>query len=69
MPACAPPDVRVLAFDVFGTVVDWRGGISSELAAIARERGLVIDPGAVADGWRRPYQPFLDRVRRDCGGP
>jgi 2-haloacid dehalogenase len=64
MPASAPLDVRVLAFDVFGTVVDWRGGIGRELAAIARERGLVIDPGAAADAWRRRYQPFLDRVRR-----
>ena len=64
MPGSAPPDVRVLAFDVFGTVVDWRGGIIAELTAIAGERELDVDAGAVADAWRRRYQPFLDRVRR-----
>jgi len=54
----------VLAFDVFGTVVDWRGGIIAELTAIAAERDLSLDAGAVADAWRKRYQPFLDRVRQ-----
>src|SRR5207253_1886205 len=60
----APRDLKVLAFDVFGTVVDWRSGIMAEMSAIARERGLAVDAGAVADAWRQRYQPFLDRVRR-----
>jgi 2-haloacid dehalogenase len=63
MSSSAPPDLRVLAFDVFGTVVDWRRGITTELTAIARERELDVDAAAVADAWRRRYQPFLDRVR------
>jgi len=54
----------VLAFDVFGTVVDWRSGVIAEVTAIARERELTVDAGAMADAWRRRYQPFLDRVRR-----
>jgi 2-haloacid dehalogenase len=45
-------DVRVLAFDIFGTVVDWRTGVIEEFAAIARERNLKVDPGLVADDWR-----------------
>jgi 2-haloacid dehalogenase len=56
-------DLKVLAFDVFGTVVDWRSGVMAELAAIAREHGLSVDAAAFADDWRRRYQPFLDRVR------
>ena len=60
----APPDLKVLAFDVFGTVVDWRSGVIAELTAIARERNLAVDAGAVADAWRKRYQPFLDRVCR-----
>ena len=56
--------MKVLAFDVFGTVVDWRSGVIAELTAIARERDLAVDAGAMADAWRRRYQPFLDRVRR-----
>ena len=64
MPGNAPPGVQALAFDVFGTVVDWRGGIIAELTAIAAERDRSLDAGAVADAWRKRYQPFLDRVRQ-----
>jgi 2-haloacid dehalogenase len=59
-----PPDLRVLAFDIFGTVVDWRRGVMAELATVARERGLAVDAAAVADAWRSRYRPSLDRVRR-----
>ena len=62
--AGTPPDLKVLAFDVFGTVVDWRSGVIAELTAIARERNLAVDAAAVADAWRKRYQPFLDRVCR-----
>jgi 2-haloacid dehalogenase len=57
------PDIKVLAFDVFGTVVDWRGGVAAEMAAIARERRLSVDPGAFADAWRSKYLPYLIRIR------
>jgi 2-haloacid dehalogenase len=60
----APSGLKVLAFDVFGTVVDWRGGVAAEMAAIAKERHLTIDAPAFADGWRSKYLPYLDRVRR-----
>jgi len=56
-------DVKVLAFDVFGTVVDWRGGVAAEMAAIAKERHLTVDPGAFADAWRSKYLPYLLRIR------
>ena len=54
----------MLAFDVFGTVVDWRSGVIAEVTAIAQERALTVDAAAMADAWRRRYQPLLDRVRR-----
>jgi 2-haloacid dehalogenase len=53
-----------LLFDVFGTVVDWRGSVSRELARIARSRGVRADWGAFADAWRAGYRPAMDRVRR-----
>lgn len=56
-------DLKVLAFDVFGTVVDWRSGVIAEVAAVAAEHDLAIDAAAFADEWRKRYQPFLDRVR------
>ena len=58
-----PGDVKVLAFDVFGTVVDWRGGVAAEMDAIAKERHLTVDAGTFADAWRRKYLPFLNRIR------
>ncbi|MEI7443892.1 MAG: haloacid dehalogenase type II [Burkholderiales bacterium] len=56
-----PPldDVQVLAFDVFGTVVDWRGSIAREVDAL----GLDVDGAAFADAWRGRYQPAMQAVR------
>lgn len=50
--------VRALAFDVFGTVVDWRGSVIREVA----ERGLAVDAGEFADAWRAGYGPAMARV-------
>lgn len=55
--------VRALLFDVFGTVVDWRGSIIREGASLAPELGLEIDWAAFADAWRGRYQPAMERVR------
>lgn len=56
--------VQALAFDVFGTVVDWRASIIQELEDFARQRNLTADCPAFADAWRRRYAPSMDRVRR-----
>ena len=32
-------DVQALLFDVFGTVVDWRGSIIADLTALRRRQG------------------------------
>ena len=55
-PARAP--MRVLAFDIFGTVVDWHGSIVREL----RELDPQIDGDAFAIAWRAGYQPAMRRV-------
>ena len=56
-------DVKALTFDVFGTVVDWRGGIARELAALGAARGFSVDANAFALAWRARYQPAMERVR------
>jgi 2-haloacid dehalogenase len=56
--------VRALAFDVFGTVVDWRSSIIRELEDFGRTRGLQQDWATFADNWRAGYAPAMDRVRR-----
>lgn len=60
----ARPVLRALAFDVFGTVVDWRGSLAREVAGLAAGRGIDGDWEAFADAWRAGYAPAMDRVRR-----
>lgn len=51
--------IRALFFDVFGTLVDWRGSIAREV----RRLGLNVEPHAFADAWRNEYQPAMQAVR------
>lgn len=51
-------DVEVLAFDIFGTVVDWHGSIVRELAALHPQ----VDGDAFALAWRDGYRPAMARV-------
>jgi 2-haloacid dehalogenase len=55
--------VRVLLFDVFGTLVDWRSSLIGIAETTAAGAGLQADWAAVVDDWRRAYQPAMDRVR------
>jgi 2-haloacid dehalogenase len=52
-------DPKILAFDVFGTVVDWHGSIAAE----AKRLGLPVDANAFATAWRDGYKPAMARVR------
>ena len=52
--------VQVLAFDVFGTVVDWHGSLVRELQALHPQ----VDADAFARAWRGGYKPAMDRVMR-----
>ena len=57
------PGIAALTFDVFGTVVDWRGTIIREGAAIDERHGLAVDWARFADAWRAEYAPSMGRVR------
>ena len=54
-----PPRAQVLAFDIFGTVVDWHSGIAREVQALHPD----VDGDAFALAWRAGYQPAMSRVR------
>jgi 2-haloacid dehalogenase len=58
-----PGSVKALVFDVFGTVVDWRGSIIAEGESYWRAKGLDIDWAAFADSWRAGYGPAMNKVR------
>lgn len=63
MPAPARP--KVLAFDVFGTVVDWRTSIARESAVFLDRIGRSdCDPATFADGWRRQYIAAMIGMKR-----
>ena len=59
---------KALVFDVFGTVVDWRGTIITEGELLNRSMGLRVDWATFADEWRRDgYLAGIDRIRRGEG--
>jgi len=55
--------IQALLFDVFGTVVDWRGGVAREAAPFLARHGIAADGHAFADAWRARYQPAMEAVR------
>ena len=58
-----PRTLRALAFDVFGTVVDWRTSVIREGQLLSAAKGLQVDWPAFANAWRAGYAPAMDRTR------
>jgi 2-haloacid dehalogenase len=57
--------VKALFFDVFGTLVDWRGGVAREARLVLEPLGHSLEWFSFAEAWREQYQPALEQVR--CG--
>ena len=55
--------VKVLVFDVFGSVVDWRGSIERDLSVWGKSKNVQADWGGLALAWRSLYQPKMQQVR------
>lgn len=58
MTESARASLKVLAFDVFGTVVDWYSSIEREVCAM----DLPVSGGEFALAWRGGYLPILQEV-------
>ncbi|MDE0198254.1 MAG: haloacid dehalogenase type II [Caldilineaceae bacterium] len=56
-------EVKAMTFDVFGTVVDWRGSIIREGEDVWTAKGVDVDWPDFADSWRGGYGPSMQRVR------
>lgn len=54
-------NIKVLAFDVFGTVVDWHGSLVKEIDSLE----IDVDSSEFALAWRAGYAPAMQRVM--CG--
>src|SRR5207253_7832437 len=68
-PRCTPASrtplsmtVKALTFDTYGTVVDWRGSVLSELEAFGASRRLGLDWSAFLADWRSCYRPGMEKV-------
>jgi 2-haloacid dehalogenase len=57
-------EIRALTFDVFGTVVDWRGSVARDAERLLAPKGHALDWGGFADGWRARYVPAMAKVSR-----
>jgi 2-haloacid dehalogenase len=55
--------VKALAFDVFGTTVDWCSGVAREVRLTLEPKGHDLDWTAFAVRWRKEYQPAMEAVR------
>ena len=55
---------KVIVFDTFGSVVDWRGSLIADLTAYGESRGVTGDWTGLVDAWRASYQPSMDRYRK-----
>ena len=52
-------EVKALIFDVFGTVVDWRGSITREGEMLGRRKEVThVDWAEFADAWRGGLWPI-----------
>lgn len=52
------PKIKVFAFDIFGTVVNWHSSIVQEVERLA----LNIDTNQFTLDWRAGYRPAIDQV-------
>jgi 2-haloacid dehalogenase len=57
-------NVKALAFDTFGAVVDWRSSVIAEGLIWGKAKGLNINWADFADRWRMGYAPAMDKVRK-----
>jgi 2-haloacid dehalogenase len=53
-------EVQALFFDVFGSVVDWRGSLIADIGA---QQIPGLDVERLVDDWRGAYGPSMQRVR------
>jgi len=57
-------NVKVLLFDTFGTVVDWRGSVARKGERLARDKDISgVDWDAFARAWRAGYKPGMARIQ------
>jgi 2-haloacid dehalogenase len=54
---------KALLFDVFGTVVNWRLGITRDVTTHFQNHPCNHEPEVIADAWRTQYQSSMEPIR------
>lgn len=57
-------EVKALTFDVFGTVVDWRGSLIADATAFGAAKDLSVDWDVFIDSWKTCYRPSMNQVNQ-----
>ncbi|KAI9306272.1 haloacid dehalogenase, type II [Cunninghamella echinulata] len=57
-------EIKVIFFDVFGTVVDWYTGVSQQINTIVKETQVDLDVEAFTLAWRRKYSSSINQVNQ-----
>jgi len=60
-PVCC--GMKVLLFDTFGTLVDWRTSLIVTLTNFGRKKQRQLPAVDIVDRWRMAYEPMMNRVR------
>lgn len=60
--------VKALLFDVFGTVVDWKGSITVEMERFGKTNNIEKNWEQFVLDWRALYQPAMDTIRTGSRG-
>ncbi|GJD99176.1 haloacid dehalogenase type II [Methylobacterium isbiliense] len=55
--------IQALIFDVFGTLLDWHGGVAREAERLLGTLRPDLDGGTFARAWRDRYQPGMEPIR------
>src|SRR6516165_10829168 len=55
--------VRALLFDAIGTLLDWRGGLITQLQTWGADRDIAADWPALVDAWRLDFVLSIAKVR------
>ena len=54
--------MKVFFFDIFGTLVDWRSSIISDLKNLETFKNRLSELELFVINWRKEYQPILNKV-------
>lgn len=56
-------EIKAVLVDTFGTVVDWRSGVTRDVAAFAKRHRIGLDAAGFADAWQAKYEPSMEPIR------